>query len=445
MTAPTRFLLSRRSRGRLATLLVAVAIATLFGVALRPFPRADASIALGAAPAATVAAVIAGWDHTCARKSDGTFVCWGEITAPTDRLRTVRAGSAGGFHTCAIEMDGTLACWGYNFFGQATVPDGLGTVTAVSAGYLHTCAIKSDGTLACWGLNGTGQINVPGGLGTVSAASAGGVHTCATKPDGTVTCWGLWNDAILPGGLGSVSAGGDHTCAIQSSGTVDCWGYDGTGQTDVPAGLGAVSAVSAGGYHTCALKSDGNVACWGLNRYGQSTVPDGLGAVRAISAGGTHTCAIKIDGGVACWGDNSADQGIPPVDLVTGAAVTDHVAIEFVSELGGAPVRWEGGVASGAVMTMLDDGRMEWLQADARYGGPAVTLTAKLHSRHMARLMAGWLTATRGTARIQFRDVIAPFARADDGTVTNPIPIRATYYDGVHLVFGYVKLRFGSE
>jgi alpha-tubulin suppressor-like RCC1 family protein len=72
--------------------------------------------------------------------------------------------SAGGYYTCALKTDGTVICWGDNTYGQTTVPVGLASVAQVSAGGGHTCALKTDGTVVCWGQNDAGQTTVPDGL-----------------------------------------------------------------------------------------------------------------------------------------------------------------------------------------------------------------------------------------------------------------------------------------
>ena len=60
------------------------------------------------------------------------------------------AVSAGYQHSCAIRTDNTITCWGENDDGQADAP--AGQYTAVSAGYQHSCAIRTDKIITCWGL-----------------------------------------------------------------------------------------------------------------------------------------------------------------------------------------------------------------------------------------------------------------------------------------------------
>ena len=82
------------------------------------------------------------------------------------------AVSAGYEHTCAARSDGQLVCFGLNDHGQCDVPTGLGAVVAVSAGCEHTCAVRSGGQLVCFGLNDHGQCDVQTGLGAVVAPVA---------------------------------------------------------------------------------------------------------------------------------------------------------------------------------------------------------------------------------------------------------------------------------
>ncbi|TAN58041.1 prepilin-type N-terminal cleavage/methylation domain-containing protein, partial [Patescibacteria group bacterium] len=73
--------------------------------------------------------------HTCALKTDGSVVCWGinnygQIgdNSTTNRLvptqvsgltaGTVKEITAGYYHTCALKTDGSMVCWGDNSNGQ---------------------------------------------------------------------------------------------------------------------------------------------------------------------------------------------------------------------------------------------------------------------------------------------------------------------------------------
>ncbi len=304
----------------------------------------------GRASASGVAAVSAGFGHTCALTTGGGVKCWGynllgqlgngtttNSSTPVDvsgLTSGVAAISAGGFHTCALTTAGGVKCWGFNFAGQlgngtttgsstpvdvcatgATPPctagsgNVLGGVAAVSAGGSHTCALTTVGGLKCWGVNANGQL----GNGTTTNSST------------PVDVSGLTS------GGAAVSAGFGHTCALTTVGGAKCWGFNGFGQlgngtttdSNTPvnvSGLTSAAAISAGGVHTCALTTGGGVKCWGSNSNGQlgngtttnsSTPVDVSGltsGVAAVSAGGLHTCALTTVGGAKCWGFNGFGQ-----------------------------------------------------------------------------------------------------------------------------------------
>lgn len=222
---------------------------------------------------------------------------------------------AGMQHSCALRPNGTVACWGengQNQMGDGTTVDRLSPVTVtgiagarmIAAGADHTCALLAGGTVSCWGWNGAGEL----GDGTTA------VRTTAVPVVGL-------------SGVVSIAAGNDHTCAVLANATAVCWGSNFFGQLGdgtttgrltptAVQGLTGVTAIAAGA-HTCAVVDNGNVKCWGANSHGQlgdSTTTDrttpvavqnltGAKAV-AVSEEGSHSCAVLSTGGVSCWGEN---------------------------------------------------------------------------------------------------------------------------------------------
>lgn len=237
-----------------------------------------------------VVELTAGFAQTCARKSDTSVWCWGlnlfAMTrnqgdpSPTyprpvriDSLTDVAELSAGWYHICARKTDGTVVCWGENGEGQlgnsskqpsATplmVP-GVNDATQLSSGSRHTCALTKDGIL-CWGEGIASQLGRPSDsqpvgkvqydLTGVVEVEAGTSHTCARKRDGSVSCWGNNVNGTLGGGTdepccGLVAVKGlsgakelaarDHTCARRSDDSLVCWGpgtKDPIAQTQGPA------------------------------------------------------------------------------------------------------------------------------------------------------------------------------------------------------------------
>ncbi|HUK95675.1 MAG TPA: PASTA domain-containing protein [Gaiellaceae bacterium] len=365
---------------RVLALLGAVAVIACSGAAV-----ASPSGSRSASTRAT--AIAAGGLHTCLLTSAGAVKCWGYNRygqlgdgTTTDRHAPVAvSGLAGGVaaiaagydHTCALTSAGGVECWGWNKYGQ--LGDGTTTdrrrpvdvsgltsgVAAIAPGGGHTCALTSAGGVECWGDDEVGQlgdgtltqrytpVDVSGLTSGVAAIAAGAAHTCALTSAGGVKCWGddelgqLGDGTLtqhyapvdvsgLTSGVVAIAAGGDHACALTTAGGVKCWGDntggqlgDGTNEgsstpvavSGLTSGVMAIGAARAS--HTCALKTAGGVVCWGYNVDGQlgdgttieRTAPvdvSGLtGGVAAIAAGGVHTCALTSAGGVECWGGNT--------------------------------------------------------------------------------------------------------------------------------------------
>ena len=354
--------------------------------------------------------IAAGYEHTCALKTNGEVKCWGyngngqlgnnsttNSSTPVNvcnggvlgcsiSLLGVAAIAAGYQHTCALTMSGGVKCWGNNAHGQlgdsttnqrntpvdvcassTTCSGKLSGVIAITAGDYHTCALLTTGAVYCWGYNGTGQLGDNGAeteswypvavwltTGAV-AIDAGDNHTCAITSVGSLKCWGynlygqlgdstttdrytpvlVCSDSLcgssLPG-VGLISGGETHTCA-SSNGNIECWGNNSYGRlgdgtttnsyTPVSlSGLSGVLEISSGYFHTCAMPTGGGVECWGDNSYGEvgdntttnrhspvyvctdSTCGSHLSGVGMISGGGLHTCALIKGSGVKCWGYN---------------------------------------------------------------------------------------------------------------------------------------------
>lgn len=180
-----------------------------------------------------------GIKHACATMDSGKAFCWGdntfgqlgndrtedldepvEITTPVEDQSWTKL-VAGDEHSCGLKSDGTLYCWGSNTSGQLglgssfsseskiltpTRVDASGSMyTDVSAGTYHSCAIDAEGGLECWGdVNsdevelGVGQpgtnqpLDVTLGEATapIGAVQTGVLGTCLADADQRVFCWG---------------------------------------------------------------------------------------------------------------------------------------------------------------------------------------------------------------------------------------------------------------
>jgi alpha-tubulin suppressor-like RCC1 family protein len=137
--------------------------------------------------ATTWSSVTAGLDHTCATRSTGRLFCWGAdgqgqlgddpdlggVEVPTEVAGAATdwaAVDAGDEHTCARKTTNRLLCWGDDASSQvgdgapaadSPVPvevDGaLTRWSEVTAGGRFTCARMATKRLWCWGADGLGQ------------------------------------------------------------------------------------------------------------------------------------------------------------------------------------------------------------------------------------------------------------------------------------------------
>jgi alpha-tubulin suppressor-like RCC1 family protein len=271
-------------------------------------------------------AAIAGGLHSCALTSAGGVVCWGDNesgqlgngeqgcglvycyrstpVAVSGLASGVAAISAGWQHTCALTSAAGVVCWG----AGGTLGDGTTTtrltpvavsglasgVAAISAGGEHTCALTSAGGVVCWGANYLGQLG-DGGRGHCDYP----YYPCSSPIPVDVSG--------LASGVAAITAGGHHTCALTSAGGVVCWGYNRYGQlgdgttterdtpVDVSGLTSGVAAIAAGGFHTCALTSVGAVKCWGRNhdfQLGDGTTTDSHTPAGVIGFGGSLVCGV---------------------------------------------------------------------------------------------------------------------------------------------------------
>jgi hypothetical protein len=261
--------------------------------------------------------VSAGADHSCAAKSDGTLVCWGNVLAavPEGSFRSVSAGDA---HSCAIGLDGLVTCWGSDLVPAEALAPPLGAFDEIALGTGFGCGIRPSGQLECWGKE---ECHLPydvGGLGHESL-DVGGDTLCATIGGDAVACTGgrpdLLRDAVR------VAVGGAHVCVLSAEGFVTCAGDDTYGQLDAP--VGSFIEITAGNAHTCALDAGLGVVCWGAGSAPSagpcSTRPEcGQSAPPAdrfvqIAAGAYHVCGITETGSAVCWGDDEHGKASPPV------------------------------------------------------------------------------------------------------------------------------------
>lgn len=237
------------------------------------------------------------------------------------QIPDVKAASVGTGHTCALFDGDRLACWGSFGLEFAGVPDGIEQVTKVRSGHDHICAVHSGGQVTCWGGNNAfGEIDVPAGLASPVAIDADAFQTCAATADGELVCWGRngSDQTEVPDGLGAVThvaLANQFSAALHSGGQLTYWGW-GHPRTEVPDYTG-ISQISAAGDTLCFIHGDSELACWDF--IGEHEVPTTIqGSVTDISVGQWHVCAVGVNQQVTCqiW-TKTEDHGQanPPADL----------------------------------------------------------------------------------------------------------------------------------
>jgi len=273
-------------------------------------------------------------------------VVFAPIPSPSASLYAVAAGNN---FTCALTASQTVACWGDNAAGEATPPSG--TFTSLSAGGSVVCGIKTDHTIACWGDTIYNQTQAP--PGQFHQVSVGGDFVCGLRVDSTITCWGAGAQYFYqPGLYASISSGSDYYCALTYDQHPACQGNTAQVPSTTPAG-DQFTQISSGLYAPCGIRTDGTSVCWGgslaptpipagpfsglssasysgnmcwigtdgtlqcaTSPYGTFLPAPPTGAFSAVSMGYAHSCGVPATGGVVCWGDNSKGETTP---LITGA------------------------------------------------------------------------------------------------------------------------------
>lgn len=319
--------------------------------------------------------------HVCAIDA-GRLYCWGDGTngqlgngetftrdlpTPLPTFDTFDMVATMNLGTCARRTDGMLVCFGENFSGalangpsgsSATPVETITGVVAVVGGSSNVITRDATGLLTVWGDNSYGKLGLGPGFGTTIttetpvpgsdyvALAAGQQHTCVTDTDGHALCTGDNVNAQLgiPGGnrdvftlvtnaltFDSLDAGLDRTCGITSANALYCWGANypavvvaGAGpELTIPTRVGTASdyeRISVGFDTICALRDGGRLFCWGDGEHNALGLPDedDRDVPTEVTPGTTYTdvsvgrnfaCARRTpDGALVCFGDNDASQ-----------------------------------------------------------------------------------------------------------------------------------------
>lgn len=203
-----------------------------------------------------ISSITMGMAHVCAMTVTGGAVCWGSNqygqvgdNTTTERgmpvvvqgvggvgsLSGIAAISAGWLHTCALTTAGNVLCWGDESSGDlgdgtriqrdtpvnVLNPAGTGMlsgIAAITAGNSYSCAITYEGQVYCWGSNIHGQLGIN---------QASGYRVLPTP------VFGLNGTGVLSGIQAITAGGGQQTCALTNSGDVLCWGDNFSGELGI--------------------------------------------------------------------------------------------------------------------------------------------------------------------------------------------------------------------
>ena len=285
---------------------------------------------------ASVAAVAAGWAHSCAVDGAGQTWCWGDneygqagcqgdsglVNAGTPNIDTpcvvdsatppmqLASIAAAGVETCGLDLSNNAICWGYGIpSAPAREPIGPTPVDTTEPftllrgpmGDPGMCGVSQHGARYCWGQGETTaerlvpQLQDDSGLQFVDIA-LGERWGCGVTAEVEAWCWGSnWFGQL---GMGTVGQ------------------FDGPLESETPVkvvGDRSYVAVAAGLMHACALDSEGAAWCWGLipggdTAYGTPQPVPGDQRFAAIFAGGQFTCGVAADGQAWCWGLNFSGE-----------------------------------------------------------------------------------------------------------------------------------------
>ena len=246
---------------------------------------------------------------------------------------------AGRDHTCARRLDGELECWGDNEAGQLGVPvagtplsgvpvavPGVSGVEDVRAAATHTCALRAGGAVTCWGDNSHGEIGLPPAAKVVGPTTVAGVDASRIMVGDGFTC------AVAAGGSG-VSCWGDNT--RQSLGQA---GPSTGTPTPVAVQLDNVSALGSCPHcaTACAI-ANGKVMCWGKGVATPTEVGSNLSPIAVAvtsndyDAAGDETVFVLSSNGDLGFAQPNAAKGIyntfhPKMEqLITQIAGSDYL------------------------------------------------------------------------------------------------------------------------
>jgi len=161
-------------------------------------------------------------------------------------LTNVTGLSAIDFHTCATRTNGSVMCWGQDAQASSLIAIEVGDMTSATQVSGDCAVLGGSATVLCWsGIAAANPLPVAG-LANITRIGFGGPN-CGIVSGGTVQCWGSglmgngqgFQIAVPPvvvfqqAGVGAIATGGGHTCLLRTDAALRCWGSGQFGQLGV--------------------------------------------------------------------------------------------------------------------------------------------------------------------------------------------------------------------
>lgn len=316
----------------------------------------------------------------CARRTDGTAVCFMDAEKPSKggrrslafdsvypipglsgvkRLALRSMPRSNMIRACAVVADGAVSCFGVIWpntpHGRSGSALSYNTPEPARAKSIEDLALFDDrlcmrstaGEIECAGLR-SGPTTHMRELDGAKSIVAGAAHACALLADGRVGCWGdgrfgrvgrattVGSDAVSPSvvagvkGVTTLAPGPGFSCFVSPSGTAcvgeTSYAFDWeekrrprTWWTPQPIAVGRPREIEVTQTAGCALGD--RFLCWGAYRLDKRVeTPDDLGPaanLHGLADRGLGQCAIDAQGGARCWGhDVARGDGTTPTEQV---------------------------------------------------------------------------------------------------------------------------------
>jgi hypothetical protein len=275
----------------------------------------------------------------CARRAQGSVVCWGDratgqprlwhadLPVPVVGIADVVSIATSADRSAAVTRDGRAFRWGWTGDRAVAVAlagsHDLASVVIEGRGNANPCFLRRTRRVTCIS---TQDEPVDMGLDHVVSLTSDGYYL-ALLPDGTVHWWTdpiLGKTETLAPIPGAVEVLGDpgYYCGRDPAGRVWCVGRDVPRTRVAIAAASAIALVHGGASQdmACALVADA-VSCW---ERGQEASPHAIalgGHTVELRGEGEHVCAKRVDLSLACWTFDDAPHAVLPAGSLDGPLV----------------------------------------------------------------------------------------------------------------------------